>query len=242
MDNYIQKMNKTIQNEKISELSLIILDLLSKTPFKIFTIDEIKENLIKINVKTNYATVYRNVDYLVKQGILLKEKYGMASKIQISCSSEKTASLLSLIETNKFESFFGKLRGFLLTTVREITSDVRGINDFRYVLIFGSYAKGTQHKNSDLDLLVIYDVPDVIKNWSGEQKENYIKDTKKSINGILKTSQLRGSPNINPIIVSSDEHKDMIINNEDNIAKETLLNHIILKGYHEYWLDILNSK
>ena len=109
-------------------------------------------------------------------------------------------------------------------------------------MIFGSYAKGTQHKNSDLDLLVIYDVPDVVKNWGEEQKENYIRDTKKSITGILKTSQLRGSPNINPIIVSSDEHKNMIINNEDNVAKESLLNHIILKGYHEYWLDILNSK
>ena len=226
MNNYIQKMNKIIQNEKISELSLIILNLLSKTPFKIFTIDEIKENLIKINIKTNYATVYRNIDYLVKQGILL----------------EKTASLLSLIEATKFKSFSDKLKGFLLITVREITSDVRGINDFRSVLIFGSYAKGTQHKNSDLDLLVIYDVPDVVKNWGEEQKENYIRDTKKSITGILKTSQLRGSPNINPIIVSSDEHKNMIINNEDNVAKESLLNHIILKGYHEYWLDILNSK
>src|SRR3989338_4583509 len=242
MNNYIQKMNKIIQNEKISELSLIILNLLSKTPFKIFTIDEIKENLIKINIKTNYATVYRNIDYLVKQGILLKEKYGMASKIQINCSSEKTASLLSLIEATKFKSFSDKLKGFLLITVREITSDVRGINDFRSVLIFGSYAKGTQHKNSDLDLLVIYDVPDVVKNWGEEQKENYIRDTKKSITGILKTSQLRGSPNINPIIVSSDEHKNMIINNEDNVAKESLLNHIILKGYHEYCLNILNSK
>ncbi len=242
MDNSIQNMNKTIQNKKISELSLIILDLLSKNPFKVCTIDEIKENLIKINIKTNYATVYRNVDYLVKQGILLKEKYGMASKIKINCSNEKTAPLLSLIDTKKFENFFSKLNGFLLTTVREITSDVRGINDFRAVLIFGSYAKGTQHKNSDLDLLVIYDVPNVIKNWGEEQKENYIKDTKKSITGIFKTSQLRGGPNINPIIISSDEHKEMIVNNENNVAKETLLNHILLKGYHTYWLDVLDSK
>src|SRR3989338_10641622 len=120
MDNSIQNMNKTIQNEKITVINLVILDLLSKTPFRIFTIDEIKENLIKINFKTNYATVYRNVDYLVKQCILLKEKYGMASKIQINCSSEKTASLLSLIEATKFKSFSDKLKGFLLITVREI--------------------------------------------------------------------------------------------------------------------------
>ena len=242
MNNSIQNMNKTIQNEKITVINLVILDLLSKTPFRIFTIDEIKENLIKINLKTNYATVYRNVDYLVKQGILLKEKYGMASRIQINCSSEKITSLLSLIEIKKFETFFGNLKGFLLTTVREITSDVRGINDFRSVLIFGSYAKGTQYKNSDLDLIIIYDVPDVIKKWGEEQKENYIKDTKRGITSIIKTSQFRGGSNINPIIISRDEHKEMIFNNEDNVAKETLLNHIILKGYHEYWLDVLNSK
>ncbi|MBU0457426.1 MAG: nucleotidyltransferase domain-containing protein [Nanoarchaeota archaeon] len=236
-------MNNTLQKEKIDELSLTIIELLSKTPFKVFTIDEIKNKLIKSKIKTNYATVYRKIDSLVNQSIFLKEKYGMASKIQINCLNERVVSLLSLIEIKKFEKFFGKLKGNILTSIKEIVSDVKGIGDFKYILIFGSYAKWTQHKNSDLDLLVVYEISKRLLNLlSEEQYDNYVKDIKTSITQIIKTSELRGGPNINPIIVSDDEHKEMIINNEENIAKETLLNHVILKGHNEYWLDVLKSK
>ncbi len=235
-------MNNTIQNEKITEISLRIVELLSKTPFKLFTIEKIKENLVKNKFKTNYATVYRNVDRLVRQGILTKKKYGMASQIQINGANEKTVSLLSYIETRKFDLFFSKLKGVLLTVLKELISDIKGINDLKTVLVFGSYAKGIQHKASDLDLFVVYDIPNVIGEWGNEQKENYVNNIKSSIIGIIKSSQLRGGVNINPIIVSSNEHKEMIINNEYNVAKETLLNHVILKGPYQYWLDVFNAK
>lgn len=250
MNTFIHKMNNAIQNNKMTELGLTILELLSKSPYKIFTIDGIKNDLWKVKRKSNYATVYRAVDSLVKQNILLKEKYGMASKIQLNYS-DNTLSLLSLIETKKFEQFLGithfrssfsKLTGLSLTTLKEITADVRGINDFRCVLIFGSYAKGTPRPTSDLDLLVIYDVPDIIKNWGEKQQENYINEIKTAIMGTIKTSQLRGGPIINPIIISSEEHREMLQNKEENVAKETLLNHLIIKGYYEYWSDVLNVK
>lgn len=238
MNNSIQKMNNNIQNTKIDELSLIILELLSTTPFKVFTVDEIKNKL-----KINYATVYRKVDSLVKQGVLLKEKYGMASKIQLNRSSERVVSLLSLIEITKSEQFFRKIKGNLAFNLLEIVADITQISDFKSVLIFGSYAKGTHHKNSDLDMLVIYRIPELLfKSLEKEQKEDwYVAEIKKSILGMLKTSELRGGLSINPIIIRDDEHQKMITHKEENVAKETLLNHILLKGYHEYWRDILKS-
>jgi len=241
MNTTIQKMDNTIQNTKIDELSLDIVDLVSKYPFEAFTIDVIKDKISKQGDVKNYATVYRKVESLVNQGILTKSMYGMASQIRINLDNAKTISILSLIETKKHARFLNKLKGTLFTSINEIIKDTSKLSEFICVIIFGSYAKGRQTKDSDLDMLVIYGLPSLIK-LSQEQYAKYNEDIKHSMMGILKTSELRGGPKINPIIVSSGEHEEMILNKEANVAKETLLNHIILKGFSEYWREIVICK
>ena len=232
MNNTIQNMNNTIQKIKIDEMRLKIVETISKTPFEDFTIEKIKES---IDEKTNYPTIYRKVDSLIKEGILSKSMYGMASQIKINLKNEKTISLLSLIETKKFELFFSKLKGTLAASIREITKDTRNIHEFKCVLIFGSYAKGTPTRESDIDMLIIYEPSRFIHK---EGYEQYIKEIKSSMTGIIKVNESRGVAKINPIIVSSEEHKEMIANKEINVAKETLINHLILKGYSAYWREI----
>ena len=236
MNTTIQKMNNTIQNTKIDESFLDIIELVSKHPFEAFTIDKIKK-LISKQTDKNYATIYRKVESLVNQGILSKSMYGMASQIRIDLNNPKTISILSLIETKKHARFLIKLKGTLFASVNEIIKGTSKLSEFICVIIFGSYAKGRQNKNSDLDILVIYELPSLI-NLSREQYSKYNEDIRHSIRGVLKTSELRGGPKISPIIISSVEHKGMILNKEINVAKETLLNHLILKGFNEYWREI----
>ena len=83
-----------------------------------------------------------------------------------------------------------------------------------------------------MDILVIFEASNLIKS------KNYEEAIRNSIRGIIKTSELRGGLKINPIIISSEENREMIINKENNVGKEALLNHIILKGYTEYWREI----
>lgn len=225
-------MNNTIQNTKIDEMKLRIVETVSRLPFEYFTVEKIRES---VNGKTSYPTTHRKVDSLVKEGILSKSMYGMASQIKINIKNEKTISLLSLIETKKFELFFGKLKGALSTSIREITKDTGNIPEFKCVLIFGSYAKGTQARESDIDILIIYEPSKFIPK---EGYEQYIRDIKSSMTGIIKVNELRGGARVNPILVSNEEHKEMLVNKEINVAKETLLKHIILKGYSEYWVEI----
>ena len=229
---YILFMNNTIQNIKIDEIRLKIVETVSRTPFEEFTIEKIKEN---IDEKANYPTIYRKVDSLIKEGILSKSMYGMASQIKINLKNEKTISLLSLIETKKFELFFSKLKGVLLTSINEVTKNARDIPEFKCVLIFGSYSKRTYTKKSDMDILVIYEPSRFIPK---ENYEVYIKEIKSAMIGAFRVNELRGGPKINPIMVSSEEHKEMITNKEINVAKETLINHLILKGYSGYWREI----
>lgn len=227
-------MDNTIQNTKIDELSLDIIELVSKYPFELFTIDKIKESISK-QVDTNYATIYRKVESLVEQGILSKSMYGMASQIKLNLGSEKTISLLALIESKKLEEFLNKFKGLLGITLNEIIKDTKDTVEDKCILIFGSYAKGTQTKNSDLDVLVILEPSKYIQQ---QHFDNYLESIKKSMMGMLRINELKGAPKINPIIVSNREHKEMVLNKEPNVAKETLLNHIILKGFSEYWREI----
>ena len=224
-------MNNIPKNLIIGGFTLKVIDFLAKHPTESFTIDNIRK-LVK---GSNYATIYRKVHLLVKQGILLKSLYGMASQIRINLDNNNTISLLSFIEAEKFKEFYKNLRGDIKTAISEIIKDASPVMEIKCAIIFGSYAKGNQTTKSDLDILIAYNKSNLIKNLS------YDEEIKKTIMSIIKTSELRGGPKINPIIVNEEEHSEMIFNNQLNIGKETLLNHIILKGYEEYWRGIGNA-
>ena len=221
-----------MNNTKIDDLKLMIIELISKTPFEKFSVDKIKNLIIQNRIKTNYATIYRKVDSLIEQNILIKSMYGMTSEIKINFQSDHTLSLLSFIENKKLEFLLENLVGNMKMSLQEIKKDIKDIMELKCVLVFGSYAKGAQRTNSDLDILIIFETSILVKN------KNYEEDIKSSIRGILKTSELRGSVKINPIIVNSLENREMILNSENNVGKEALLNHVILKGHTEYWREV----
>ena len=233
MNTTIQKMTNTIQNIKIDESSLGIIELTSKYPFELFTVDKIKKL-----TKTNYATAYRKVDLLVNLGVFSKTMYGMASQIRIDLSKEKTISILSLIEAKKLEMFAKKLKEIVRRSIKEIMNDAENLSEFKCIVIFGSYAKGTQTKESDLDVLVIYEPSTIAVSLLKDRFEYYIKGIKDFIMGVFKTNELRAGVKINPIIVSGEEHREMILDKRINVAKEALSSHIILKGHSAYWQEI----
>lgn len=225
-----------MNNIKIDEMGLSIVETMSRSPFESYTIERIR-SLIGRNA--NYPTIYRKTGSLVSEGILSKSMYGMASQIRIDANSEKAISILSMVEARKSESFFGKLKGILLTSMREIVNDTINIPEIKCIMIFGSYAKEKENRNSDLDLLVIYEPSSFMPK---ESYENYVNEIKRSIMGIIKINELKGSPIMNPIIVTSEEHRDMILNKDINVAKEALPAHIILKGYGDYWREVLGCE
>jgi predicted nucleotidyltransferase len=228
MNTIIQKMNNT----KIDELKLDIIELVSKSPSEKFSVDKIKKLLIENGLKTNYATVYRKVDSLTSQSILMKSMYGMTSEIKINLESDNTLSLLSFIENKRTKTFIEKLKGSIKISLNEIKTEINDIIEIKCVIIFGSFAKDKQRADSDLDILIIFEPSKLIKN------KNYEEDIKSSIKSILKTSELRGGVQINPIIVSSEENIEMLSSSENNVGKEALINHIIIKGDLEYWREV----
>ena len=83
-------------------------------------------------------------------------------------------------------------------------------------MVFGSYAKNKETKNSDIDLLVITD-GDVFK--KSKLLEN-------------KTELM--TPTMHIIVVSGKDFLDMLLENKPNLGKEAFNNHLIYKNAESY--------
>lgn len=85
-------------------------------------------------------------------------------------------------------------------------------------LIFGSYAKGTQNKGSDLDIFIV-----------GQAEVNKIRE-------ISKTYQIE----INLVVYPLEKYKSVI--NKDILVKEVLENHIAIKNIDGFVLTVMGNE
>lgn len=94
---------------------------------------------------------------------------------------------------------------------------------FFTLAIFGSYAKGTQKQNSDLDLLLIIPTKKESLKFQAAIEKTYLK-IKKDI-----------------VIVSTEECREMLKKSAElNVGNETKKHHIFLHGA-EQWYSILKE-
>lgn len=87
------------------------------------------------------------------------------------------------------------------------------------VLLFGSYAKGTEGKGSDIDLLIIN------------------KEGKKEMS--LRKYEMLFQIKINPLFITPKEFREMLKDTEENVGKQALKYHIILNDAEKFWECVL---
>ena len=183
-------------------LQLKIIKLL--THKKSFTI-----NQIAILLNESYSFVNRTVTKMITENLILKEKVGHSLLCKLNTKNDKTRVLISLNEVNKKQEFLNKNKELKLIT-DEIISKIK--NKVTSVAIFGSYAKNTQTKESDIDLLIL---------------------TKKQFDttGIIKNIHAKYGKEISPIVITEKQLK-----NQKNkpIIREIFKYHIILIGFENF--------
>ncbi len=139
-------------------LQLKIIKLLTNQ--KSFTI-----NQIAIQLNESYSFVNRTVTKMIAENLILKEKIGHSLLCKLNTGNDKTKVLISLNEVNKKQKFLNKNKELKLIT-DEILSKIK--NKVISSAIFGSYAKNTQTKESDIDLLILtkkwFDTTELVKN------------------------------------------------------------------------------
>lgn len=96
-------------------------------------------------LKEDPTNLSRELSNLEKMGILLSTRYGNLKYFQV----------------NKSCSFFNELKGLILKTAGvagSLKSALQKIPDIKHAFIYGSYARGEEKADSDIDVMIIGDV------------------------------------------------------------------------------------
>lgn len=180
-------------------LQLKITDLLAKKPN--LTINQIAKEL-----KETYSFVNRIVKRMISEDLILKEKIGHSLLCKLNIKNDKTKALVSLNEVNKKQEFLSKNKELKLITdeLLKIKADS--------IAIFGSYAKNTQTRESDIDLFIVTEKKVDIANLSRNIHAKYGKE-------------------ISPVILTKNQLEKQ---KNKPIINEIIKYHIILAGFENF--------
>jgi len=100
-------------------------------------------------LKMNQKTIANMLNKLEERGVLKSELEGKNKYYSLNKNFSTIKEIIKIVEISKKQEFLEKNKK-TLDLFKKIEEKTRGL-----VIIFGSYASGTQDKKSDLDLFVI---------------------------------------------------------------------------------------
>ncbi|MBD3361428.1 hypothetical protein GF358_01420 [Candidatus Woesearchaeota archaeon] len=174
---------------------------------------------ISLETKTPYMTVNRTIKELAENNIITLKKQGKATICTINTDNPLTKQHLILAE----ESYKNELirKKPLLKKICQTLPE----NNYSAIL-FGSYAKETEQKHSDIDIA-------------------FINQTPKKIQNELRTIEQIHDIEINTMNFTKKQFQNMLKAKEENIGKQILKNHVILYNPELFWnitYEIINAK
>ncbi|HLC96942.1 MAG TPA: nucleotidyltransferase domain-containing protein [Candidatus Nanoarchaeia archaeon] len=170
-------------------------------------------NILKISkaLKMDYKNVYSIIKRLEKSSLVKIETFGQSSRVNLN------VIVHPLVFKAEFERRTEILKDRNLAVMA--SNFKRGINSKLYILLlFGSYAKKTQTKSSDIDLLFI---------CSDAVEDAFEKD----VNRIARSMPL----SLHPLVFSESQFVEMINAKESNVGQEALKHNVILCGIEHYY-------
>jgi len=159
----------------------------------------------------DYKNVYSIVKRLEKGSLVRIETFGQSSRVKLN----------TLIHPLIFEAEFERRKEILKdkNIAVMLSNFKRAIKSRLYImLLFGSYAKKIQTKNSDIDLMVI--CPDGLEDGF-----------EKGVNRVANSMPLP----LHALVFSESQFVEMMNAKDSNVGKEALKNNVILYGIEQYY-------
>ena len=182
---------------------------------------------ISKKLKIGYRPAYNHITEMEKEEIIKVEKVGNAKKCSLNLENAKTRHLLEEIDLERKEELYQKnpkLKQIVEGLISKLTEMF--ISEIQSIILFGSYAKGTATKQSDIDLLfIISDIKD--------------KNLRESIERESASYQYSYNLKVSPLITNIEEFKKMLKDKELNVGKETKEYGISLYGHEIFWRIII---
>lgn len=172
----------------------------------------IRELSRRMNV--DYKMVYTAVQKLSKKGILIKKRQANLDLCSLNLKEDLTSVYYGeLLRANNFLQAHKEIASFFIA-VREKVKTI-----FYSLIVFGSFAKGTETAHSDLDLLIIAQSREL-----GEEIERVINS--EAI--LLKTK-------VHAIILAETDFITGLKERKISISTEALKNHLIIAGVEGFY-------
>ncbi|MEA3379201.1 MAG: nucleotidyltransferase domain-containing protein [Nanoarchaeota archaeon] len=163
-------------------------------------------------LKTGLPNVTRYANILEKVNVIQKEKEANLVKLKLK-KSHKTIAYLKQVNTERFLSLPKRIQTAISDFLEEL-----GLNPL-ITIIFGSYAKGNYTKDSDIDILLVF-----------QKLEN-----EKQIENTAKRISMRTNTNISSIYLNYKNFEKNFLNKEHDFSKEIRQKAIILSGVELYY-------
>jgi len=166
--------------------------------------------LLDLSKSTNipYASLHRTVAKM--QDTTEIETKGKSKLIKIKWN-EITKAYLTIASYEEKQEFIKKYH--IIKRIEEKSKNI--------TLIFGSYAKETQNKTSDVDVMII--------NKTGEKTVSF--------SDLVMLYDIK----INPMFFTEKEFIDVLKDKEENVGKQAVKNHVLLSGYSDFWRLVENG-
>ena len=178
---------------------------------------------ISKKLKIGYRPAYNHIAELEKENAIIVKIVGRAKQSFLNLDNSKCRYLLQEVDLTRKEALYKtnpKLKAILEGLISKIFTKFTA--EIHSIILFGSYAKGTAAKTSDVDLLFMVSN---IKN----------KPVREAIERECASYQYSHNLKISPLIADIEQFKKMLKAKEMNIGKETRDYGIPLYGSEQFW-------
>ncbi|MBS3160043.1 nucleotidyltransferase domain-containing protein [Candidatus Woesearchaeota archaeon] len=206
MNNIIQKMNSNLfgkGKEKILEC------------FYINRSKELYFSEILRETKLTQNTTLKHLKNLQENNLVISTKKIGNTFYKINPKNPQIYSIFSYFDFKKLNKLPSERKRAIIEFLEKLE------NKPLIVLVFGSTAKGTFGKESDIDLLLIYN-----------KKESENKELKKEIEATTGT-------NIQTFIIDFDYFKEQLLKQEDNMIIHAIKTGFIISGHYIFYKEAL---
>lgn len=200
------------------ETLLKIVGLMRKEIGVELTIMEISRKL-----DIGYRPAYNHIIEMGKEGIINILKIGNSKQCKLNLDNAKTKHLLQELDIKRKEELYNKnskLKTIIEDLIPKLTE--KYLSEILAIVLFGSYAKGTANKQSDIDLMfIVNDLKD----------KNLREDIERECASVHYSHNIK----VSPLITNIEEFKKMLKSKELNVGKETKEYGISLYGHELFW-------
>lgn len=174
-------------------------------------------------LRIGYRPAYNHIIEMGKEGIINIEKIGSSKQCKLNLDNPKTKHFLESLDLTRKEEIYKenpRIKPIIENLISKLTE--KFISEIHSIVLFGSYAKGTAAKQSDIDLLFIVN----------DLKNKFLRE---SIERECASYQYSHNLKVSPLITDIEELKRMLKAKELNVGKETREHGISLYGHEMFW-------